>query len=177
METKVTLEDVINLPMDQLMNKINNVNLPESRNKAPTEAQMNELVVEEQVISEEVQIGGDITTLDKFNLGSLKGHFASGTTFNKGDSFQVGDYHITVIGTIPSANRVKFKVDETGTTHSMPVSILTGVECSFPYKKGDKVMFNGVECEVKRINPANANVVIWHEDKYKYVKITKVTPV
>lgn len=196
MEDKVTLEDVVNLTPEALIKKL------ASQSHHQMDKQIAEVVAKpgkpgdydigeakvilDSVTRAEANIepaeveGASPNPAPKFNLSTLRGYFPVGQTFRKDDTYKVGDFTLHIIGLIPSANRVKFSIEEEdpGTIHSMPFTDLTGqVNTTFPYKKGDKVSYDGQEYEVQRINPANANIVLNVAGKFKYVKVTKVIAV
>jgi hypothetical protein len=160
---KLTLEEIVNLPPDAILKRI--------INKTPDHfVEVTASVSAEAATS--VDNGADENV---FSTSLLKNYFMPNHVFNLHDVFKVGKFNVQVIGTIKSANRIKFRVIETGGIHSVSVSDLTGQKSDFPFKKGDRVDINGEVYEVKRINPANNNIVIFKEGQFRYIKASKVS--
>jgi hypothetical protein len=176
---KITLDDVLTQPVDALLHKIKQTEeASEIKQIVASELiEEEQLELPETLAAEEPISNTCVPDIQGVDLSPLKGFFVPGTIFTKNQEHNVGLYTVRILGLIPSANRVKFQVLETNTTHSMPVFALTGSSNDFPYKKGDQVMLDGQIYDVKRVNPANANVVLFKDNRYTYVKIGKITKV
>ena len=109
----------------------------------------------------------------------LKGVFLAGTGFAKGQTLSFGpDGNLVILAVENSSGRVKFKVIETGEVFSMAAAVMTGSgeKEQLPYKKGDKIIFEGAPLEVIGLNPANRNIVVMINGHKRYLKISKVKP-
>jgi len=138
--------------------------------------------VEPDVVREEVSIPSETKPI-KVTKSILKGRFAPGIVFTKGERHKIGDACVfEVIGVENSSGRVRFAVYSIPLTEnpkpvtvlSLSIAALTGQKETFPYKKGDLVIFNNKNYVVKGINPASKNVVLEVDDKMRYVKISKI---
>lgn len=119
----------------------------------------------------------------KVTKSILKGRFTPGVVFIKGERHKIGDaYVFEVIGVENSSGRVRFAVytiplsdnSKPVTVLSLSIAALTGQKETFPYKKGDLVIFDNKNYVVKGVNPASKNVVLEVDDKMRYVKISKI---
>lgn len=138
--------------------------------------------VEPDVVREETPLLSQAKPI-KITKSILKGKFAPGTVFTKGERHAIGDACVfEVIGVENSSGRVRFAVYSTPLTEnpkpstvlSLSIAALTGQKETFPYKKGDHVSFNNENYVIRGINPASKNVVLEVDSKMRYVKISKI---
>jgi hypothetical protein len=165
----ITLEDVLNGTPEQVMQKLRQPtpvvdDIVEMDAKPPVE-----IIAENPVEEENANI-----VKSPFDTSVLKHKFDSNTVFSIGNSFNVNGNNYLVVGVIPSAGRVKFKDETHNVIRSVPVYYLTGETPVVPFTKGQKVLFKDEICEVKRLNPANGNLVIAVNGQNRYVKMSKV---
>lgn len=138
--------------------------------------------IEPDVVREEISLPLQTKSV-KITKSILKGRFTPGVVFTKGERHKIGDACVfEVIGVENSSGRVRFAVysiplsddSKPVTVLSLSIAALTGQKETFPYKKGDLVVFNDQNYVVKGINPASKNVVLEVNDKMRYVKISKI---
>lgn len=139
-------------------------------------------IVEPDMVQTQVSLPPETKSV-KVTKSILKGRFAPGVVFTKGERHKIGDACVfEVIGVENSSGRVRFAVysiplsddSKPVTVLSLSIAALTGEKQSFAYKKGDCVVFNDKDYIVKGINPASKNVVLEVDGKMRYVKISKI---
>lgn len=176
---RISLEDVINLPPDQVLQKMRQ----ETTEESPTLQQKIAQAVENPNQPEDPSVSRTSEKKEPtpshgikelFDTNILKSQFAPDTDFKKGLSININGIDYTVVGVVASAGRVKFKNESNGVIRSVPICALTGTPPVSPFVKGQKVMLDGIECEVRRLNPANNNAVVFINGQFKYVKVTKL---
>lgn len=188
MDNKLSLDDVVSLPVDTLLKRIRSNPVDQSESEKALEESItaqkenNVPITVTSVESLPVTTTEENTKVDSdFNTEILKGKFPATTVFKKGDTFTFGDTTINIVGVIESAGRIKFKITGgplmSDKVHSAPTYFLTGEEPNLPFVKGQKVTLpDGKVYEVRRLNPGNNNLVVWSlETGYKYIKYSKVT--